>query len=241
MARRHRLALGSGLTLGVINFLPITISLSDQRMLFHVLQEMLLLALVTPLITYGVGPALRSRFGFRLQPVVGILALNLALFSAQLPQVVNLVVRSPAAHALLQGFFMLAAFLFWWPIIRPTPISGGLSSIAKVGYLMVASVPPTVPGLTLAFSHHLFYAVFHSIEDQQLAGLLLFATAKLALVTGTFIILWRLLTPDAEPPEDDGRDHALPELPSPAPAWFARLDGSLPAEPRPERTPVATP
>ena len=241
MARRHRLALGCGLTLGVISFLPITISLADQRMVFHVLQEMLLLALVTPLIAYGLGPALGSRLGFRLQPLVGMLALNLALFSAQLPQVVNLAVKAQMAHALLQGVFITAAFLFWWPIIRPTPITGGLSPIAKVGYLMVASVPPTVPGLTLAFSHHHFYAVFQSIEDQQLAGLLLFATAKCALVTGTFVILWRLLTPDAEPPEDDGRDHALPALPSPAPPWFARLDGSLPAEPRPDRTPVATP
>lgn len=241
MARRHRLALGSGLTLGVVSFLPFTISLADQRMLFHVLEEMLLLALVTPLIAYGLGPALGSRLNFRLQPLVGIVALNLALFSAQLPEVVNLVVRAPGAHALLQALFIFAAFLFWWPIIRPTPISGGLSSIAKVGYLMVASVPPTVPGITLAFSHHHFYAVFRSIEDQQLAGLLLFATAKCALVTGTFIILWRLLTPGAEPPDDDRREHALPELPSPAPAWFARLDESLPAEPRPERTPVATP
>ena len=241
MAGRHRLALGCGLTLGAISFLPITIRLSDQRMLFHVLEQMLLLAVVTPLIAYGLGPALRSRLNFRLQPLVGILALNLALFSAQLPQVVNLVVKTPAAHAVLQAIFIGAAFLFWWPIIRPNPAPGGLSSIAKVGYLMVASVPPTVPGITLAFSHHHFYAVFQSIEDQQLAGLLLFATAKCALVTGTFIILWRLLTPEPEPPEDRGPDDALPELPSPAPAWFARLDGALPAEPQPERRPVATP
>ena len=240
MARRHRLALGSGVTLALVSFLPVTISLADQRMLFHILQEMLLLALVVPLIAYGVGPMLRERLGFKLQPLAGILALNLALFGAQLPQVVNLVVSEPAVHALLQAVFMAAAFMFWWPIIRPQ-VQGGLSSIAKIGYLMVASVPPTIPGIALAFSHHLFYAGFRSIEDQQLAGLLLFATAKCSLVTGTFIILWRLLTPDAEPPEDDRRDHALPELPSPAPAWFARLDGSLPAEPRPERRPVATP
>jgi cytochrome c oxidase assembly factor CtaG len=241
MTRRHRLALCSGLTLGALSFLPFTIRLADQRMLFHVLEEMLLLALVVPLIAYGLGPLLRSGLGFRLQPLVGILALNLALFGAQLPWAVNLVVRTPLVHAMFQALFIGAAFLFWWPIIRPKPALGGLSSIAKIGYLMVASVPPTVPGITLAFSHHLFYAVFPSIDDQQLAGLLLFATAKCALVTGTFIILWRMLTPEAEPPDDDGPDRALPGLPSPAPAWYAQLEGPLPAERRPERAPVATP
>ena len=241
MARRHRLALLTGLALGALSFLPFTISLADQRMLFHVLQEMLLLALVVPLVAYGLGPMLRSRLSFRMQPLVGILALNLALFGAQLPLVVNLVVRAPLVHGLLQVLFIGAAFMFWWPIIRPKPAQGGLSSIAKIGYLMVASVPPTVPGLALAFSHHLFYVVFRSIDDQQLAGLLLFATAKCALVTGTFIILWRMLTPQAEPPDDDGRDRPLPALPSPAPAWFARLEGPLPVERRPEREPVGAP
>ena len=241
MARRHRLALFSGLALGGVSFLPITIRLADQRMLFHVLQEMLLLALVAPLIAYGVGPLLSSRLRFRLEPLLGILALNLALFSAQLPALVNLVVAHPLLHALMQAFFILAALLFWWPIVRPSPARGGLSSIAKIGYLMVASVPPTVPGITLAFSHHLFYAAFRSIGDQQLAGLLLFATAKCALVTGTFIILWRLLTPEAEPSDDEGRDGPLPVPLTPAPAWFMRLDSPLASEPRPQREPVTAP
>src|SRR5260370_37701994 len=97
---------------------------------------------------------------------------------------------------MLEAVFLMGAFLFWWPIVRP----GGLTAIAKIGYLMVAGVPPTIPGITLALSHHLFYHGYPSIEDQQLAGLLLFGTAKFALITGTFVILWRVLNPQAGPP-----------------------------------------
>src|SRR5260370_34874809 len=102
---------------------------------------------------------------------------------------------------MLQAVFLMGAFLFWWPIVRP----GGLTAIAKIGYLMVAGVPPTIPGITLALSHHLFYQAYHSLEDQQLAGLLLFGPAKFAPVFGTFVTLWRVLTPAARPPQ---RAHA---------------------------------
>jgi hypothetical protein len=91
-------------------------------------------------------------------------------------------------------------------------------------------VPPTIPGLTLALSHHVFYQTFRSLEDQQVAGLLLFGTAKFALITGTFVLLWRLLTPQPEPPDrDEGRAYRG-DLPPGAPAWLERLDEALPAE-----------
>ncbi|MDQ6883025.1 MAG: cytochrome c oxidase assembly protein [Candidatus Dormibacteraeota bacterium] len=239
MGVRHRVALALGLGLGALSFLPPVMTVADQRLFLHVLQEMLLLAAVLPLVTYGAVPLLGRHFAFALQPLTGIVALNAVLFAAQLPALVNLVGRNQLAHAAVQAVFVLGAFLFWLPILRPGTARGGLAPIAKVGYLMVASVPPTIPGITLAFSHHLFYAAYRSIEDQQFAGLLLFATAKCALVTGTFVILWRLLTPEAEPPDDDADGRTGPDVPSPAPAWFARLDGRLPSEPVRERAPVS--
>lgn len=241
MAPRQRVAFALGLLLAAVGFLPPVMAVADRRLFFHVLEEMLLLAIVAPLIAYGVGPAVGHSLTFRLQPLVGILALNLALFGAQAPAVVNLVHQHQLAHVAVQLVFMVGALLFWWPIVRPGTDPGSLAAIAKVGYLMVASVPPTIPGITLAFSHHLFYAAYRSIEDQQLAGLLLFATAKCALVTGTFVILWRLLTPEPEPPDDDDRGSAVPNIPAPAPAWFARLDDRLPSEPARGRTPVSAP
>jgi putative membrane protein len=233
MARRHRGALAAGLLLSITTLLPPVAVLADQRLSLHMLEEMLVLALAVPLLAYGASPLLSGRAA-RMPPVTGIVALNLVLFGSQLPAVVDLVTRDLGFREAAQAVFILGAFLFWWPIVAEK----GLSATAKIGYLMVAGVPPTIPGITLAFSHHLFYHAYPSLEDQQIAGLLLFATAKFALVAGTFVVLWRMLAPQPEPPDRDDRRPQISDLPPTAPAWLQRLDGELPAEAARPRVPV---
>lgn len=234
MARRHRAALAAGSLLSVAALLSPFSHLADQRLSLHMLEEMLVLAIVMPLLAYGVIPLLPGRTVSWTHAIVGILALNLMLFGSQLPAVLDLATKDLWFAELLQVAFMTGAFLFWWPIVRPA----GLSAIAKIGYLMVAGVPPTIPGITLAFSHHLFYQAYRSLEDQQIAGLLLFGTAKFSLIAGTFVILWRMLTPEGEPPDREDWRSAIDDLPPSAPAWLLRLDEELPAEASRPRRPV---
>jgi putative membrane protein len=227
MARRHRAALAAGALLSAAALLPPVFGFADQRLSGHMLLEMLLLAVIVPLLAYGAGPLLRGRLAAWVHPIAGIVMLNVVLFGSQLPAVVDLGARNLLVREAGQGLFIVGAFLFWWPIMRP----GGLTAMAKIGSLMVAGVPPTIPGITLALSHHLFYQAYRSIGDQQVAGLLLFGTAKLALVCGTFVILWRMLTPDAEPPDWNDRPSETGDVPPTAPAWLRRLDEELPDEP----------
>ncbi|HEV2013568.1 MAG TPA: cytochrome c oxidase assembly protein [Candidatus Dormibacteraeota bacterium] len=234
MARRHHGALAAGSLLSITALLPPVAGLADQRLSLHMLEEMLVLAIAAPLLAYGVSPLLSGRAASWMPPVAGIVALNLVLFGSQLPAVLDLVTKDLGFREAVQAVFIMGAFLFWLPIVAKK----GLSAIAKIGYLMVAGVPPTIPGITLAFSHHLFYHAYRSIEDQQIAGLLLFATAKFALVAGTFVILWRLLAPEAEPPDRDDRRPQISDLPPTAPAWLRRLDEDLPAEAGRPRVPV---
>jgi putative membrane protein len=234
MARRHRAALTAGTVLVIAAFMPPVAGLADQRLSLRMLEEMLMLAIVVPLLAYGLHPLLSGRFTSWLSPLIGILALNLVLFGSQVPMVLDLATKNLGVREVLQGGFVLGAFVFWWPIVGRNQ----LTPIAKIGYLMVAGVPPTIPGITLAFSHHLFYQAYRSIEDQQLAGLLLFATAKFALVTGTLVLLWRLLTPEPDPPDRDDRDSPAGDLPPPAPDWLSRLDEDLPIEVDRPRRPV---
>jgi len=236
MARRQRAALYAGSLLSLAALMPPITRLADQRLSLHMLEEMLILALVIPLLAYGAAPLLGGRTGSWMHPVAGILALNLVLFGSQYPAVLDLSVKNAVFQEATQAAFMLGGFLFWSPIVS----RNGLSAVAKIGCLMVAGVPPTIPGLTLALSHHLFYQAFRSLEDQQVAGLLLFGTAKFALITGTFVILWRLLTPQPDPPDrDDGAVHGG-DLPPGAPAWLERLNEELPVEAGPPRHPVAS-
>ena len=234
MARRHRAALCAGLLLSVAALLSPLSQVADGSLSVHMLEEMLVLAIVIPLLAYGVSPLLSSRAASWLHPVAGIVALNLVLFGSQLPAVVDFATRDLWFREAAQAVFMVGAFLFWWPVVR----RDGLSPIAKIGYLMVAGVPPTIPGITLALSHHLFYHAYRSIEDQQAAGLLLFGTAKVALVAGTLVLLWRLLTPQSEPPDGDDRQSPSGEPPPATPAWLWRLDEELPLEAGRPRLPV---
>jgi putative membrane protein len=234
MLRRQRAALVAGSLLSLAALLPPLSRLADQRLSLHMLEEMVLLALVIPLLAYGSGPLLPRRIAGAIRPVAGIVALNLVLFGSQYPAVVDLAVKNAAFREATQAIFILGGFLFWSPIVS----RNGLSAIAKIGCLMVAGVPPTIPGLTLALSHHTFYQAFGSIEDQQVAGLLLFGTAKFALITGTFVLLWRVLTPQPEPPDHDDRDLRIGDLPPGAPAWLGRLKDDLPAEAGHRRLPV---
>ena len=234
MARRQRAALYAGSLLSIAALLPPLSWLMDQRLSLHMLEEMLLLALVIPLLAYGASPLLPRRITSWMHPVAGILALNVVPFGSQYPAVLDLAVKNAAFREAGQAIFMLGGFLFWSPIVS----RNGLSAMAKIGSLMVAGVPPTIPGLTLALSHHLFYQAYRSVEDQQVAGLLLFGTAKFALITGTFVLLWRMLTPQPEPPDRDDRDIRSDDLPPGAPAWLERLDEDLPAEAGRPRLPV---
>ena len=234
MARRHRAALVAGSLLSIAALLPPVIEFANQRLTLHMLYEMLLLALAVPLLAYGAAPRLRLRFSIGLQAVVGILALNLVLFAWQIPAVLDLAARNVWLREAAPAVFMIGAFAFWQPIVRRDEFS----AIAKIGYLMVAGVPPTIPGITLAFSHHVLYQAYRSIEDQQIAGLLLFGTAKLTLVAGTFIILWRMLAPEKEPPDWDVEEAPIDDTPPTAPAWLRRLDDELPTEPSRPRRPV---
>jgi len=239
MARRHRAALAAGSLLSIAALLAPLSQVADARLSWHMLEEMLVLAVIIPLLTYGLGPLLSGRAVSWTHPVAGIVALNFVLFGSQLPVVVDLASKDLGFREATQAVFMVGAFLFWWPVVR----RGGLSPMAKIGYLMVAGVPPTIPGITLALSHHLFYHAYRSIEDQQMAGLLLFATAKFALIAGTFVLIWHVLTPQPEPPDRDDPQPASGDLPPSAPAWLWRLEEELPAEasrPRRPRRPVAT-
>ncbi len=236
MARRQRAALLAGSLLSLAALLPPVSHIADQRLSLHMLEEMLLLALVIPLFAYGSGPLLPRRLASSMHPVAGILALNLVLFGSQYPAVLDLAVKNAAFREVTQAAFMFGGVLFWSPIVN----RNSLSAIAKIGCLMVAGVPPTIPGLTLALSHRTFYDAFRSLEDQQVAGLLLFGTAKFALITGTFVLLWRLLTPQPEPPDGDDGAAQSGDLPPGAPAWLERLNDDLPVEAGHLRLPVLT-
>ncbi len=228
MRPRHRLAFAGGTILGLVTMLPPVAGLSGRLLLVHTARQMILLAVAGPLLAYATASIVKGRA--RVLPLAGITAFNAAVLLTQLPVILRATSSTFALDLCLQLAFLGASLLFWLPVMA----CAGLSRIGKIGYLLVAGVPPTIPGVVLAFSRHPLY-LGYQLGDQQLAGLLLFATAKFTLIGGTFFILWRLLSAEAEPGDDDDRGVPIPETPPAAPAWLRRLDEVLPEEPAPAR------
>jgi cytochrome c oxidase assembly factor CtaG len=179
-------------------------------------------------------------------PLLGLVSSNLVLLAWQLPGVVALTTRNLLVDDTAVLVFLASATAFWLPVVQ----GDRLSQISRAGYLLVAGVPPTLPGVVLAFSRRLYYGsslagppVFNlpPLKDQHLAGLLLFGTAKLVLVTAVFVVIWNMLGGEREPPDDRRGYEDAPVLPPSAPAWYWRLDDELAPEPAAvELRPVAT-
>jgi cytochrome c oxidase assembly factor CtaG len=238
---RHRWALWAGVAVALAGWLPPFTDGAARLLAVHTLTHMLLIVAAAPLLAYGLAGTLDRRPGrlARLlgHPLLGLAAFNGLLLFWQLPQAVTVIMAQPAIHQLAHLSLLGSAICLWYPVLRPLGVPGSISRIGRVGYLLLAGVPPTIPGVVMVLARHPLYVAYHGatglspLEDQQLAGLLLFGTAKLALVAGTLVAIWQLLAPDADPPDDGGDLRPIPIEPPAMPAWLTRLDEPLPAEP----------
>jgi cytochrome c oxidase assembly factor CtaG len=237
----HRWALRAGAGVAVASLLPPLADASARLAALHMLAHMLLVVGAAPLLAYGLA-GLIDRPPRRLarilgHPLLGLAAFNGVLLIWQVPVSVAAMAQSPAVHQLAHLSLLVSAICLWYPVVRPLGEPGSISRIGRIGYLLLAGVPPTIPGMILVLARRPLYAVYpgafglSALEDQQLAGLVLFGTAKLALVAGTLVAVWQLLTPEAEPPDDRDSGGRRPVEPPVAPAWLKRLDEPLPAEP----------
>ena len=126
-----------------------------------------------------------------------------------------------------------------------------MGPLAKLGYILLATIPQTFAGLLFALAHRPFYTHYHAdlagmsaLSDQQVAGACMALLSKLALFAAFSVVLWRILEPmsaDEDGGEDWGRgDDDRGDTPQPvrpgAPAWLRLLEsGPVVDEPAPQR------
>jgi cytochrome c oxidase assembly factor CtaG len=110
-----------------------------------------------------------------------------------------------AEHASLFG----SALLFWWPVIHPHGGPRRLPRAAAVVYLILPIFAGTIIGALLTFSPRPIYATYSTaarvtnlsaLDDQQLAGLIMWIPGGLAYLVPILALLARILRQDEAPP-----------------------------------------
>ncbi len=129
-------------------------------------------------------------------PVAAALLFNVAVMVSHVPGIVNASVTSssPVLHYFVHVMVVLTALLMWMPVCGPIP-EFHISTGAKMIYLFLQSVVPTVPAAWLTFAEGAVYRPYGEqpvrvwgltvTEDQQLAGAI--------MKTGGSIFLWTII------------------------------------------------
>ena len=134
------------------------------------------------------------------KPLIALLLFNFVIVVTHVPTVVDAAVRSEAVHFLVHTVLFLSSVLMWWPVIDPLPETKRLSEPAKMLYLFLQSIVPTVPASFLTFSAGVLYESYAGfprlwgidvITDQRIAGLLMKIGGGLLLWLAIAILFFR--------------------------------------------------
>jgi putative membrane protein len=189
-------------------------ALGDWLLSAHMAQHMLLMALAPPLLLLGHpgpvwlailpahwarrvmrplrGPAGRRGWRRLASPTFAMFLQTVVMWSWHLPAAMALALHSEPVHYLMHASFLLAGLLFWTALLRSLrePLYGaGAGAIAIVGTMIQMGLLGAL--MTFApeprFAHYLGRAPelgLTALEDQQLAGLIMWVPSALPYVIG---------------------------------------------------------
>lgn len=195
------------LALGVVALSVVVASpvahLDHHLLTAHMAQHLVLMLITAPLILLG-APSVVNRW----HPYAPFcwLAGTLTVIVWHVPAIFELALQSHLWHVFEQASFFIAGILFWWPVIRPG--AGTASPDWSVPlYLFFATLPCDGLSAFLVFCGHVVYPHYlmglgHSrlspIEDQELAGALMWVTVTFAYLVPALVVTTRLLSGERE-------------------------------------------
>jgi putative membrane protein len=136
----------------------------------------------------------------RLVPVAWALHV-IALWLWHVPALYELAMRRESVHVAEHMTFFLTALLFWWLPLEPH--GRRMSAAAAVLYLFAAALQSTILGAAITFARRPWYPShfgttsawgLNPLEDQQLAGLLMWIPAGTIYLIVLLPLVWRMLS-----------------------------------------------
>ncbi len=192
----------------------------------HMIQHLLLMTfapalilLGEPLLVFGfglprvgksvLGPLFRRPFVQRVGrtlswPALGWIVSASTLIGWHVPALFTLGMHSEVWHFVEQASFLVAGYLFWWPVVRPWPSASTGPQWWTLAYLFLATLPCDILSGFLVFSDRVAYPMYFSmprhfgfsvLEDQQCAGALMWACVTLVYLVPAAILSTLLLSP----------------------------------------------
>ncbi len=168
----------------------------------HTTQYVVISLIAIPLLLVGVPPDLRPRgrlARFMAGPAPGLLGYTAVMAVTHVPGVSDALMATQVGSLVVDLAWMAGAMALWWPVLAPEGVVR-ISPPLRVGYLFLASIPPTIPAAFMVFSDYPLYATYelaprvHGISagaDQQTAGLIMKAGADPLLWVAMAIVFFR--------------------------------------------------
>lgn len=136
------------------------------------------------------------------QPVFCWFAAAAALVGWHIPGAFTLALQSEGWHVAEHTCFLAAGFLFWWPVVQPWPSVSKRPRWWILLYLFLATLPCDILSGFLVFSERVVYPIYLSgrhpfgisvLEDQELAGALMWTCITIVYLVPAAILTMRLL------------------------------------------------
>ena len=210
------------------------LAVMDHELLsVHMVQHLLLMAVAPPLVLLGSpvpallhglpkrfvqgglspflrSPLLRHLGRFVSHPAFCWFAATLTVIGWHLPSLFAIGLHSSAWHEIQHASFLLAGFLFWWPVIQPWPSTSCSPGWSVPLYLFLATLPCDVLSAFLTFCGRVVYPSYLSatppfqisaLQDQEWAGVLMWVSVTFIYMLPALVLTVRLLSPAGPTPK----------------------------------------
>ncbi|HEX3926586.1 MAG TPA: cytochrome c oxidase assembly protein [Gemmatimonadales bacterium] len=177
----------------------------------HTLQFMLLTLLVTPALIKSIpadgwhklappGSIAHRRLRLLARALPGLLIYDVLVVASHFPLVTDTAMTSQLGSLALDLSWLVAGLALWWPLLAPEEFVS-LGVFGMIGYLFLAGIVPTIPGMMMVFSDWPLYRLyelaprvwphFTANMDIKLAGLSMKVIGDIALIIVAAIIFFR--------------------------------------------------
>ena len=197
---RHALAFTGGLSIMVFALSAPFDALSHRTLSAHMVQHLLLTVVIAPMVWMGapIAPLFvglprsvralvlaltRSRLAqWFLHPIVAWLVFALAFWVWHAPALYDLTLESDFWHHVEHACFLGSALLFWRPVILAWPARAIWPRWTMIPYLGLAMFQGMPLAAILTFSDRVIYHGYSSLDDQALAGAIMWLPGSFPLL-----------------------------------------------------------